>query len=282
MDLLSLILLLFSAFLHAAWHGSVKGSPDRLAQMAGISIVATIVAALAIPLCTVPTPTGWLLIVASALLHNLYKGSLLAAYRYGDLAQAFPFVRGTVPLFSGLLAYVVLQQVPSPPQILGAAVISAGLITLASPTWRPPHNWALLLTAAMAGSSVAAYAVLDAYILRVMGDWLSFTVWLIVVDCLLFLIIAGCLRGSSLWTSLRNQRSSILGSGVISVISFAIFLWALGRAHVGMVSAVRETSILFALALGTLRYREELTASRVIGAALISSGIATIALTAAR
>jgi drug/metabolite transporter (DMT)-like permease len=57
-----------------------------------------------------------------------------------------------------------------------------------------------------------------------------------------------------------------------------LVLLALREAPAPAVAAVRETSILFAVALGAIVLRERITAARVAGAAVIVAGVAFVAL----
>jgi uncharacterized membrane protein len=55
-------------------------------------------------------------------------------------------------------------------------------------------------------------------------------------------------------------------------------MWALGRAQVGAVAALRETSILFAALLGTMLLKERMTRARIVSSLLVAAGAAAIAL----
>jgi len=66
--------------------------------------------------------------------------------------------------------------------------------------------------------------------------------------------------------------------GVLSMGSYAIVLWAMTRAPVAAVAALRETSVIFAALIGSLMLREGLGALRVTGAALVVCGIVALRL----
>jgi drug/metabolite transporter (DMT)-like permease len=215
-------------------------------------------------------------IAALVALHVGYKLCLSRAYAHGDLGQAFPLARGMVPLFATGLAFATLGQVPNGGQALGAGAVSAGILMVMLDRQRRP-NVSLWSAATGAGLAVACYSVLDAYGIRLFGDWLGFTAWLIVVDNLAFLGLSRAVRGTALWGELVAERWRVLASGLLGLASFSVFLWALGRAPVGAVSALRETSMLFAIGLGVLLHREALSAARLAGALLMILGVAAIA-----
>jgi drug/metabolite transporter (DMT)-like permease len=133
---------------------------------------------------------------------------------------------------------------------------------------------ASLAAASVAGLSVAAYSVLDAYGVRINGDWLGFTVWLVAADSALFV---GYALGTRRARALRQWRDAwrlTLVSGLLGVASYGVFMWALGRA----LAALRETSIVFAAIVGTLVLKERMGRVRALSVLLVAAGVAAIAL----
>jgi drug/metabolite transporter (DMT)-like permease len=279
LDLLTIALMLTAALLHAGWHSLVKSGADQTVTLAGMGMVAATLACAALPFVPAPSAAVWLVLATSVALHVGYKLCLAHAYRHGDLGEAFPLARGMVPLFATVSALVTLGQVPTAGQALGIAAVSAGLVIVLLERQRSA-NWRLLAGAAGAGLAVAGYSVLDAYGIRLLGDWMGFTAWLVVLDSATFLAMSRLQRGASLWRDLMRSRGRILASGVLGLASFCVFLWALGRGPVGAVSALRETSTLFAIAIGVAFYRERLSAARLAGASLMMAGVVGIALAA--
>ncbi len=274
MDLLTVALMLIAALLHAGWHSLVKSGADQLVTLAGMGIVASTAALAAIPFVPWPPALVWPVLAASVALHVGYKLCLCRAYAHGDLGEAFPLARGMVPLFATLLALATLAQVPTLGQGVGVCAVSAGILVVMR-QGRP--NWRLWSAAAGAGLAVACYSVLDAYGVRRFGSWIGFTAWLIVLDNIVFLALSRMQRGTALWRELRATKWRVLASGVLGLASFCVFLWALSRGPVGAVSALRETSMLFAIGLGVLLHREALSAARIAGALLMILGVVAIA-----
>lgn len=271
--------MLLAALLHAGWHSLVKAGADQTVTLAGMGLVASVAALAALPFVPLPPTMLWPVLAASVALHVGYKLCLARAYANGDLGEAFPLARGMVPLFATTLAVATLGQVPSLGQSLGIGLVSTGLLMVMLERQRQP-NWLLWSAAAGAGLAVAGYSVLDAYGIRLFGTWLGFTAWLIVIDNMVFLTLTRLQRGPMLWRQLAATRWRVLASGALGLASFCVFLWALSRGPVGVVSALRETSMLFAIVLGVLLHRETLSVARVAGALLMVSGVAAIAWTA--
>jgi len=278
LDLLTIGLMLLAALLHAGWHSLVKAGADQTVTLAGMGLVASVAALAALPFVPLPPTMLWPVLAASVALHVGYKLCLARAYAIGDLGEAFPLARGMVPLFATTLAVATLGQVPSLGQSLGIGLVSTGLlmVMLERQRQRQP-NWLLWSAAAGAGLAVAGYSVLDAYGIRLFGTWLGFTAWLIVIDNMVFLTLTRLQRGPRLWRQLAATRWRVLASGALGLASFCVFLWALSRGPVGVVSALRETSMLFAIVLGVLLHRETLSVARVAGALLMVLGVVAIA-----
>jgi drug/metabolite transporter (DMT)-like permease len=98
------------------------------------------------------------------------------------------------------------------------------------------------------------------------------------MDSVTFLAVCRLQRGRVLWRDLMLTRWRIVASGVLGLVSFSVFLWALSRGPVGAVSALRETSMLFAIALCVGLHQERLSGMRLAGAALMVLGVVAIAL----
>jgi uncharacterized membrane protein len=111
-----------------------------------------------------------------------------------------------------------------------------------------------------------------------LGDWAGYTAWLIIADNLSFLLLCRIVRGPTFWRTLQGMRLRVVTSGILGLLSFCVFLWALSRSPVGAVSALRETSVLFAMLIGVFLHRESLSFPRVLGGLVIFLGIVTISL----
>lgn len=277
MDPSIVLALLFAAFLHSAWHAMIKVSADRLVGLAGMNVVSAGISLFALPLVAVPAAALWPVLTVSVVLHNAYKVGLAWLYRHGDLGQAYPMARGFSPLFATFIAVVVLGEVPTPWQAAGILMVSAGILAISLGHRGRKPGRALVAAAATTGLMVACYTVVDAYGSRLSGDWLSFAVWLMVLDGAAFVGVTHVVRGRVLWVTLAREWRRTLVSGFLGVAAFGVFLWALSRGPVGGVSALRETSVLFASLIGVVILKEQWFGLRVFGVVLIAAGIAVFA-----
>jgi drug/metabolite transporter (DMT)-like permease len=271
--------MLLAAVLHATWQSLVKTGQDGLTVLTGMCLVSAAAAALALPFVGMLPPAAWLVLAVSMLFHSAYRVALARAYVHGDLSQAFSLARGFVPMFATGIAFATLRQVPTTGQLFGIAAISCGLLGLAFDSFlRGGIRGRLFVAAGAAGLMVAGYSVIDAYGTRVSGDWASYTAWLVALDSGSFFIVVRLIRGAQLWAALDRARGRTLMAGLLGIGSFAVFLWALSRSPVGAVSALRETSILFATLIGVFLHGDKRSPLGLAAVPTIIAGIGAIAL----
>ena len=67
-------------------------------------------------------------------------------------------------------------------------------------------------------------------------------------------------------------------AGALSLSAYWIAIWAMTRAPIAAVAALRETSILFALAISVIALKEPLTRWRTAAAIMIVAGAAVLRL----
>jgi uncharacterized membrane protein len=268
MDPLVVVALLAASLLHASWHALVKSSTDRLTALAGMNLVSGLAAFAVLPFVPVP-PVGVLLIISgSVLMHGVYKVGLAWLYVRVDFGQAYPLARGLTPIMSTMIGFATIGELPKPAALIGISLERTGRhITLSA-----------FVAAILTGLMVAAYSVIDACGVRLNGDWLGFTAWLIACDSIVFMSYVLCRQGPrTVLGAWRTGRLRVLISGTLGLISFSAFIWALGRAQVGAVSALRETSVLFAALIGGVALRESSSWVRYVAAVLVMAGIMTMA-----
>jgi len=270
--------VLAAALLHATWHALVKSSGDRVVALAGMSLVSGALAFAALPFVAIPRAGVLAVIAFSVLLHIGYKLALAHLYEKADLSRAYPLARGLTPVIAVFLGMVFLAEKPAPVTLAGVLAISAGIVGLLFERGGNRLSAGAAGAAAAAGAAVAAYSVLDAYGVRLNGDWLSFTAWLVACDSGLFVGYALASRGRAATAAWRGEWGRTLASGLLGSIAFCVFLWALGRAEVGPVSALRETSMAFSALIGAVVLKERMSRARALAVAMVLAGTVAIAI----
>jgi drug/metabolite transporter (DMT)-like permease len=70
----------------------------------------------------------------------------------------------------------------------------------------------------------------------------------------------------------RQWRLGVTGGAAV-FFAYAIVVWAMTEAPIGLVAALRETSVIFAAIIGAVVLRETFATSRYAAAALIAAGV---------
>lgn len=264
------LLVLFAALLHASWNALLRGGTDRLWSMTIMCIAIAIVSAVAAAFMAPPATASWGYGVLSALLHVGYNLFLVRSYRVGDLGQVYPISRGSSPALIALGAAVFAGESIAPDTLLGIALVSGGIISLA--LRRHSLSMPSLPYALGTGCFIAAYSVTDGIGARLSGAPLAYTVWMCALWGLLMPAVYIGLRGTRSLFSVRPGMLSALVGGLVSLLAYGIVIYAMNEAPMGAVSALRETGVLLAALIGYVFLGETLTARRVLACAVIASG----------
>jgi len=277
LDPVAAILMLLAGLLHATWHAIVK-TGSGLSILAGMGLVSSVLTLPFMFFVPLPSLSTWPIILVSIILHAGYKASLATAYRSAEFGRAYPTARGTVPLFAALFAYLGLQQLPQPGQLVGIAIIVLGILGLARDRIHGAIDRRAFCAAICAAAMVAAYSVVDALGTRQAAGWASFTVWVIALDSIAFFLVATAQQGAAILSDIRQAIVPVLLAGILGLASFAVFLWALSRNPIANVVAFRECSVLFATLIGVVFLGERATWRRLVCGALVAVGLISVAM----
>ena len=96
----ALLLVLFAAICHTTWNLLLKRGSRRLETQVGALAWGVVLASpvLAVYSLRDVSPTGWVLIAASAVFETGYVFALTSAYAAGDLSLVYPVARGSAAL----------------------------------------------------------------------------------------------------------------------------------------------------------------------------------------
>ena len=270
--------VLFAALLHASWNAIVKSGKDTFLTTVLVSAGAALISLAILPFVDAPAPASWPYLAASAVAQLAYYSLLAAAYKAGDMSHAYPLMRGSAPLIVALASWPLIGERLSSMQMGAIACICAGILGLYIAARRPATAIAAKntgrATAFALGNAcvIASYTLIDGIGVRLSGAPAAYTMWIFVLNG----------TGLLLWTVLRRRagllayaqtqwRLAALG-GFGTLASYGLALWAMTQAPVAAIAALRETSILFAIAIATLFLREKISPRRYVAIGLIAAG----------
>ncbi len=268
-----LSVVLAGALLHAGWNLLIKARRDTRVATATVYIGAGALAALALPFLPPLPRVGWSYLAVSTGIEVLYGVILAAAYGLGDLGVAYPLMRGTAPLLVAVGSVALLGQPLTQLEWLGVVLVSFGIWVMvldARPQGRTRTAARLALLNAVL---IAAYTTIDGLGVRATGEPLTYGAWIFVLTGLPWLLWWAVRGHTRFAAGQRGLGALALLGGACSLGSYAAALWAMTRAPLASVAAVRETSILFGTLLGVLVLHETLTRARALAAATIVIGV---------
>jgi drug/metabolite transporter (DMT)-like permease len=259
-------LALAAAVLHAFWNLLLAGSRDTQATtvlVLGLSVVA------AAPLAAITWDVeraALPYLAASAGLELAYFALLAAAYARAELSVVYPLARGGAPVFV-LLGAVLLGAAPSAGQIAGVLLVAVGVVLVRGLRGADRAGTAFGLLIALC---IAGYTLVDN------GGIEHATPIAYLELVLLPVALAGAVSVGP--ERLRAAyRPSLLPAALAGFAAYALVLAALKLAPAAPVAAVRETSVVIAVALAGIVLRERVGPGRLAGAALVAAGVAILA-----
>jgi len=268
-----LLAVLGSAFLHALWNALIKTGTSRLGAMIILSIGEVPIGLAVASLRPLPAPEVWKWVLMAGCAHFFYKFFLTYAYERGDLSRVYPIARGAAPLIVALAGSVLLNDHLTLHEFAGIAILGCGILLMAQGIFSNGENRKMLPFALGSACATATYTMLDGTGARVAGDAIAYVAWVFVADGTFF--ATGMLLYKGLDILPRDGRA--WGTGMLAAAAsygaYGVSVWAMTRAPIAVVAAVRETSILFAVMIGWLAFSEKMTRGKALAAFVIVSGV---------
>ena len=270
--------VLFAAFLHAGWNALIKRGQDALVATIGVVIGAAAISLCLLPFFAPPAPASWPFLATSTAAQFAYYALITRVYRRADLGLAYPIMRGTAPLFVTFANAILFGEILSPLGLVGVACISGGVLLIAGGRLRRSESAVMLGMALSTAIVIAFYTVIDGIGVRRSGAPAAYTMWIFLLTGLTLGGWGMVRRGKPLLQSLRTDAWVLLLGGGCTLLSYGIALWAMTRAPVAAVAALRETSILFAVLISVFALKEAATWYRIAAVGLLMAGAVAIRL----
>jgi len=257
--------VLGAALLHAAWNALVKGGADKTLSMGAVIIGHLPIAIIAIPFVPLPDADSLPYIAAGIALHFGYQVFLLRSYQIGDLTQVYPIARGSAPMMVALFSVAVLGVNLEAIELLAVAIIGLGIISLALVRHSDGQkNGKAAILALITGMFIASYSLVDGLGARIAGTSLGYYSWLSIGNGTLMILYLAAKSPNTLRSIPRNGLPILILGGGASFIAYALVIWAFMQAPIALVTALRETSIVFALLIGVFFLKEPLSLVKVL------------------
>ncbi len=279
-------MVLAAAILHVVWNTLVKVSKDGYLATVLIAGGGAAMCAIALPFLPAMNAAAWINVAGSVVMQSIYYPLVAAAYRAGDMSQTYPLMRGTAPLLVAVVSAPLLGEQLTGSEWLGVGLICCGIwgIGLGPALGRPgsgppsagrrsgfhvPRATVLALTTA---AVIACYTLIDGAGARASGEPVTYTAWIFLFTAAPMVTWTALRRPRALGEALRGQWWIAIVGGACNVGAYGLVLWAMTKAPVAAVAALRETSILFATIVGIFILKENADKYRIASTLLIVAG----------
>jgi drug/metabolite transporter (DMT)-like permease len=270
-------LVLLAGLIHAVWNAMAKGISSQVTSFALMNLGTALVSWIALPFIGLPRAAACPFVLASTACHLGYELFLMGSYQRANFSRAYPIARGVAPLLVSIGGLIFASEHVDLRGTFGIFLIVVGIVSLAyvrnsSKLDRVGIYWALAT-----GAAIAVYTVVDGLGVRRSHDTLRYAVVLFVMQSTLWLIAVVIRRGWR-WSENRSTIGIGLLAGPMSLLAYTIVLYAQTRAPLGVVSALRETGVVWAAAIGVVFFKEGKARVIMVPAIVVVAGIALLSL----
>ena len=274
MDNTVFILVLFSAVLHAIWNSMASNYKNKNVSIPAIvygHVPACIVAVIILPM---PSIESFPYIILSALIHQGYQNFLLTAYQTGKFTTVYPVARGFGPLVATVISIIFFGLYLKIFTILSILLISIGVILIGLFSKSVLKNKKILYTSLITGVFIGIYSVVDGHGARLSESAVSYMSWVFIFSALFFPVILHFRKQKNILKKTLTEGKFVFWiGGSFSYLAYVITVWAFTKAPIPMVSALRESSIIFAIFIGHFYLKDRIDFYKLFSILLIFLGV---------
>jgi len=284
MSALAVALVLLSALFHAIRSLFTKESGDKQVFLWLYSLVALLFFA---PLFLyfllrvgIPNPAAYAWCAGSGFIHFLYWIFLTHSYKEGDLSQVYPIMRSS-PALVLIIAVLFLGEQVSAQGVAGILLVAVGVYIINMR--RITRADLLAPIKSIAGDratqfafltliSVALYSIADKMAVAVVHPAIFAFLHLFMGMCYYTPYIVITKNAATIRKEWQTGIKKIIIAGVIGISGYALILAAFTIERVSYIVGLRQTSIVFAVLMGSHLLKEKYRNIRLAGALIIFSG----------
>lgn len=267
------VAVLVAAFLHALWNALIKLGVNKQTSMLILSLWQGVIGICVGVSQGLPIAAAWPWLIASGIIHMFYQLFLAFAYEQGDLSRVYPIARGAAPLIVVIFSLLALPDPVALMEYAGIAVLGLGIVLLARGAFASGESRRLVPYALGSACATAGYSIVDGLGARVSGDPVLFVGWLLFMSAVFYCPAILAIKGTSILRAPAKAWGVGFFAALLSLLAYGIVVWAMTLAPIALVTALRETSILFAVLIGWLVFGEKMNAGKAVAAALIIFGV---------
>lgn len=281
MPILALVLLFFSAAMHATWNFLLKSAEEKYIAMGWQVILSGVLSTVLIFFTGLPPRSMWGFAIISMILEAVYFILLCIAYSDHDFSLVYPIARGAAPALLVLWTALFLHEQLTTGGYIGLAMITGGMILIGATTLMQNHeekpHLRGILTALSVALIISIYTYIDGNAVRhgpALPYGLSMFVMVPFVTTPYLVQRYGWSHFSKMW---QQKRGYLLLGGLLGLVAYMLALFAYTFAPLSYSGAIREVSAVIGAFLGWRFLKEEMGGIRVVGSAIVFAGVMVIA-----
>lgn len=271
-----LLTVVLAALMHAFWNSLISRATDKGLFTMALHVCSAVLAVPMLWWVGLPHELSHPYVLASVLLHGLYIYVLTKVYAQSAFGPAYIVMRGMAPVFVMVIALVFLGESFDRSSSLGLLFLTMGILFLMS-TYQShiarSLRWGQIKFALLNAAVIALYTVVDGAGARVSGSALSYVLLSAVFEPILVYAFAYRQQTRALWSFSKAHAGLIVLGSVISTASYAMVLWAMTVSPMALVSALRETSVVFAMLISIFWFKEGRFKPAALSTLLVLVGI---------
>ena len=281
MQILALVLLFFSAAMHATWNFLLKSAEEKYIAMGWQVILSGLFSTVLIFFTGLPPRSMWFFAVLSMILEAIYFILLCIAYSDHDFSLVYPIARGAAPALLVLWTALFLHEQLTTGGYIGLAMITGGMILIGATTLMQNHeekpHLRGILTALSVALIISVYTYIDGNAVKhgpALPYGLSMFVMVPFVTTPYITRRYGWSHFTDMW---KKKRGYLILGGVLGLVAYMMALFAYTFAPLSYSGAIREVSAVIGAFLGWRFLKEEMGGVRVVGSAIVFAGVMVIA-----
>ena len=274
MDPIVFTAVILASFFHATWNGMVKKHSNKVTALSAVILGHVPMSIIAIIFLPMPSFKSLPYIIASAFIHQGYNWFLLKSYNLGDLTKVYPIARGFGPIIATIISIFFLGLLISKASVISISLVCVGIITIGLFGYKVINNLKIVKYSLITGFFIGLYSIIDGYGARVSLSAISYMSWGFILSSILFPILLKINKYDNIFKNIINDGKAIFWiGGSISYLVYGIVIWGFTKAPIPMVSALRESSIVFAIFIGFFFLNEKINLAKLISITLIFVGV---------
>lgn len=228
----------------------------------------------------ITNPAAYAWCAVSGFIHFLYWIFLTNSYKEGDLSHVYPIMRSS-PALVLLIAALFLGERVSPQGVAGILLVAVGVYIINMRQISGAELLAPIKSIANDRStqfafltlvSVAFYSIVDKLAVGVIHPILFAFLHLFIGMCCYTPYIVLTKNAALIKNEWHTGSIRIIMAGVIGITGYALILVAFTIERVSYIVGLRQTSIVFAVLMGSQLLKEKHRGIRLAGALIIFSG----------